>query len=262
MGCRGAGRLRDEQSVRKDFHMSQSINAGVADGTANGEARAAENFVQNRLQTPSARDSSSVARIFVLDDDYFIREEICANLHEFGWEVEAFSSCEDFLAARRSGPNTCIVLDIHFPGMSGLELLRHMLEVEDRTPVIVVSGSSGIKEAVRSLKKGALDFIEKPVVRDELVASVMQALALARKSDEVSLAREAALEHLKGLTTRQKQIMALVLAGHPSKNIAADLGISQRTVENHRAAIMVRTGARSLPALARLAVSTRWEPDR
>jgi two-component system CheB/CheR fusion protein len=144
----------------------------------------------------------------------------------------------------------------------GLELLRHMREVADSTPVIVVSGSSGINEAVRSMKKGVLDFIEKPVVRDVLVASVLHALDLSRQSDEISVAREAGLAHLKGLATRQRQIMALALAGHPSKIIAADLGISQRTVENHRAAIMVRTGARSLPALARLAMSTQWVPDR
>jgi len=206
--------------------------------------------------------TSQPDKIFVVDDDYFVREEICSLLQDFGWDVEPFSSCEDFLAAHKVGPNTCLVLDIHFPGMGGLELLRHMVEVADSTPVIVVSGSSGINEAVRSMKKGALDFIEKPVRRDQLVASVKRALVLSRQSNEISAARDAALAHLKGLTTRQKQIMAQVLAGHPSKNIAADLGISQRTVENHRAAIMNRTGASSLPALTQLVMSTRWTPDR
>jgi two-component system CheB/CheR fusion protein len=175
--------------------------------------------------------------------------------------VVAYSSCEDFLDDHRRGPNTCLVLDVHFPGMGGLALLRHLRDVADSTPVIVVSGSSGIGEAVRSMKKGALDFIEKPVARDQLIASVARALALSRQSDEITIARDAALAHLTGLTTRQKQIMALVLAGHPSKNIAADLGISQRTVENHRAAIMDRTGAHSLPELARLVMSTQWTPD-
>jgi two-component system CheB/CheR fusion protein len=145
--------------------------------------------------------------------------------------------------------------------MGGLELLRHMRDVADRTPVIVVSGSSGISEAVRSMKKGALDFIEKPVERDLLVASVLRALALSRQEGEISTARDEAIAHLKGLTTRQQQIMALVLTGHPSKNIAADLGISQRTVENHRAAIMDRTGVHSIPELARLVMSTQWTPD-
>jgi two-component system CheB/CheR fusion protein len=182
-------------------------------------------------------------------------------LQDFGWDVEVFSSCEDFLAAHRNRPNTCVVLDIHFPGMGGLELLRRLREGEDSPQVIVVSGSSEIGEAVRAMKTGVLDFIEKPVERDQLVASVKQALALSRQSGENSVARDAAIAHLKDLTRRQKQVMALVLAGHPSKNIAADLGISQRTVENHRAAIMSRTGVHSLPELARLAVSIQWTPD-
>jgi two-component system CheB/CheR fusion protein len=206
-------------------------------------------------------DRSDDATIFVVDDDYFVREAICAPLRDSGWTVAAYSSCEDFLDDHRRGPNTCLVLDVHFPGMGGLALLRHLRDVADSTPVIVVSGSSGIGEAVRSMKKGALDFIEKPVARDQLIASVARALALSRQSDEITIARDAALAHLTGLTTRQKQIMALVLAGHPSKNIAADLGISQRTVENHRAAIMDRTGAHSLPELARLVMSTQWTPD-
>jgi len=89
----------------------------------------------------------------------------------------------------------------------------------------------------------------------------MRALALSRRSQEISVARDEALRHLQGLTSRQNQIMALVLSGHPSKNIAADLGISRRTVENHRAAIMDRTGAHSLPELARLAMFAQWTPD-
>jgi len=116
-----------------------------------------------------------------VDDDYFVREEVCDLLQDSGWAVEDFSSCEDFLGAHRLGQTACLVLDIHLPGMSGLDLLRHMREVGDNTPVIVVSGSSGISEAVRSMKKGALDFIEKPVQRDLLVASVKRALAQARQ---------------------------------------------------------------------------------
>jgi two-component system CheB/CheR fusion protein len=192
-----------------------------------------------------------------VDDDYLVRQGLCGLLQDFGWAVEAFSSCEGFLADHQHDPNTCLVLDVHFPGIGGLELLRHMRDVADSTPVIVVSGSSGINEAVRSMKNGALDFIEKPVVGDLLIASVERALALSRRSDEITLARDAALADLTGLTPRQKQVMDLVLAGQPSKNIAADLGISQRTVENHRAAIMDRTGARSLLALARPAVKSR-----
>jgi two-component system CheB/CheR fusion protein len=125
-----------------------------------------------------------------------------------------------------------------------------------------LSGSSDVSEAVQAMKRGVFDFIQKPVSCDQLTDSVARALALARRSDQITLAREAAIAHFKTLTTRQKQITALVLAGHPSKNIAVDLCISQRSVESHRAAIMKRTGSRSLPELARLAVSIQWTPDR
>jgi two-component system CheB/CheR fusion protein len=233
-----------------------------------GQLEAAQGTIRDQAKIPETSPSeldgaagSSTGKIFVVDDEYFVRDGICGMLQDAGLDVAAFSSCEEFLNQRELAPNTCLVLDIHLPGMGGLALLRHMRDVADRTPVIIVSGSSGISEAVRSMKKGALDFIEKPVERDLLVASVLHALALSRHAGEISTARDEAIAHLEGLTTRQKQIMALVLSGHPSKNIAADLGISQRTVENHRAAIMDRTGAHSLPELARLVMSTQWTPD-
>jgi len=108
--------------------------------------------------------------------------------------------------------------------------------------------------AVEAMKAGALDFIEKPIGREELIAGVERALELSQDSSKAQEWREAAATHLAGLTPRQREVMDRVLAGQASKNIAADLGISQRTVENHRASIMKRTGSKSLPALARLAL--------
>ena len=105
------------------------------------------------------------------------------------------------------------------------------------------------------MKAGAWDFMEKPLRGSELLASVERALEQSRDSSKLVAGRDDAARHIAGLTRRQHQIMDMVLAGHPSKNIAADLGISQRTVENHRASIMKKTGSRSLPALARLAIA-------
>ena len=115
----------------------------------------------------------------------------------------------------------------------------------------MITGNSDVPMAVQAMKAGASDFIEKPISRDELLASVERALEQSRDSSKLSARREDAAKHVAGLTPRQHQIMELVLAGHPSKNIAADLGISQRTVENHRASIMKKTGSKSVPALAR-----------
>jgi two-component system CheB/CheR fusion protein len=119
----------------------------------------------------------------------------------------------------------------------------------------MITGNSDVPMAVEAMKAGASDFIEKPITRDDLLDCVALALEHARDSSKLSARQEDAAQHVAGLTSRQRQIMDLVLAGHPSKNIAADLRISQRTVENHRASIMKKMGTRSLPALARLALA-------
>jgi len=190
--------------------------------------------------------------VFVVEDEYFTRQCICGLIEDEGWGVEGFDSCEVFLEAYCQRPGSCVVLDMHFPGMSGLELLGRIGAMTNSPPVIVVSGSSEISEAVQSIQGGAMDFIEKPVARDKLITSVQNALGRSGYSAKLSALRNEALDHIANLTSRQRQIMMLVLAGQPSKNIAADLGISQRTVENHRASIMRKTGVNSLPALARL----------
>jgi two-component system CheB/CheR fusion protein len=119
----------------------------------------------------------------------------------------------------------------------------------------MITGSSAVPMAVEAMKVGAIDFLEKPVNRKALFASIDRALELSRDVTKLLDWQSDAATHIDGLTRRQHQVMDMVLAGHPSKNIAADLHISQRTVENHRASIMKKTGAKSLPALARLALA-------
>ena len=147
------------------------------------------------------------------------------------------------------------MIDAYLPGMSGLELLRRLRVADDSLPAIMITGNSDVHMAVEAMKAGASDFVEKPIGYRELLADIERALEQSRDSSKLLAWREAAARHISGLTPRQREIMKLVLAGHPSKNIAADLGISQRTVENHRASIMKKTGTKSLPALARLALA-------
>ncbi|MFG1376808.1 response regulator transcription factor [Xanthobacter autotrophicus] len=142
--------------------------------------------------------------------------------------------------------------------MKGLELLQRLHEAGHGLPAVMITGNSDVRMAVQAMKAGAFDFIEKPVGRSELLGCVAQALEQARDADTRPVWHAAAAEHLGSLTPRQREVLDLVLAGHPSKNIAIDLGISRRTVENHRAAIMKKTGAKSLPALARLALAATW----
>ncbi len=119
----------------------------------------------------------------------------------------------------------------------------------------MITGNSAVPMAVEAMKVGAIDFLEKPVSCNALFASINRALDLSRDATKALDWQAEAATHLDGLTQRQREVMTMVLAGHPSKNIAADLHISQRTVENHRASIMKRTGAKSIPALARLALA-------
>jgi two-component system CheB/CheR fusion protein len=206
-------------------------------------------------QRAEAAPHSETSVIFIVDDDGHVRDGIRDLLEADGRVVEGFASCEAFLDAYRPGQAGCLLVDAYLPGMTGLELLERLHHAGDRLPAIMITGNSDVPMAVQAMKAGARDFIEKPIGREELLASVARALEQARDAAKLSAWRKVATDHIASLTPRQHQIMDLVLAGHPSKNIAADLSISQRTVENHRAAIMKRTGAKSLPALARLALA-------
>ena len=211
--------------------------------------------VQARARPVETRGGIEPPVIFVVDDDDSIRGAIRAVLEDDDREVEDYATCEAFLAAFHPGRDACLVIDAYLPGMNGLTLLRRLHEVGHGLPSIMITGNSDVAMAVEAMKAGAFDFIEKPISRAELLASVDRALEQSRDSGKLLAWREDASSHIAGLTPRQRQVMEMVLAGHPSKNIAADLGISQRTVENHRASIMTKTGTRSLPALARLALA-------
>jgi two-component system CheB/CheR fusion protein len=198
----------------------------------------------------------SAGTIFVVDDDVAVREAMRDLLQEHGYAVEAFASGEAFLQAGRT--QGCLLVDARMPGMSGLELMQRLAAMGCRLPTIMITGNGDVAMAVGAMKAGARDFIEKPIGHVELLASIAGALARGGQVLELSGQRELAASIVASLTGRQRQIMDLVLAGHPSKNIAADLGISQRTVDNHRAAIMKKTGSKSIPALIRLAISADY----
>ena len=191
----------------------------------------------------------------MIEDDGNIRAGLCETLEEDGRTVEDYATCEAFLECYHPRLEACLVVDACLPGMSGLELLQHLSHSPHRLPAIMVTGKGDVPMAVQAMKAGAFDFLEKPFNHSSLRASVERALEQARDAGRSLAWRQAAARHIAALTLRQRQIMNLVLAGHPSKNIAMDLGISQRTVETHRALIIKKTGAKSLPALARLALA-------
>ena len=165
--------------------------------------------------------------------------------------MEGFSSAEAFLEAYQPSSEGCLVLDAHLPGMSGLALLGTLRRRGDHLPTILLSDRHDVGLAVEAMRSGACDFLEKPVRKRDLLASITRAIEGSHEIRLIDATQGDAAARVAGLTARQLEIMDMVLAGHPSKNIAANLGISQRTVENHRAAIMHKMHVKSLPELAR-----------
>lgn len=192
--------------------------------------------------------------LFIVDDDEGIRRWIRSVFEAEGHRVEDFPDGESFLAQYSPGAEECVLIDFGLPGMSGAALLAALREAGWFLPAIMITGYSDVAMAVAAMKAGASDFIEKPASPQDLLASVGRAIDRARNASERLSWKADAAGHLAALTARQREVLALVLAGSASKTIAFELGISQRTVENHRASIMRKTGTKSLPALARLAL--------
>jgi two-component system CheB/CheR fusion protein len=209
-------------------------------------------------ESPVQRPAEPEPVIFVIDDDKDVREGLRRVLEEDGWAVKDYATSEAFLEAYRPGRAGCMLIDVHLPGMSGLELLKRLNDAGHAHPAIMITGHSDVSMAVQAMKAGASDFIEKPIGRDELLASVRRALDQTHDVRRLEAWRNTAAKQVATLTLREREIMKRVLAGRSNKNIAADLRLSQRTVENHRASVMKKTGSKSLPALARLALAAEW----
>jgi len=214
---------------------------------------------QDNAAAPDGATAAAAPTIYVVDDDRDVRQAIRGMLEHAGRFVEDFESGEAFLNAYCPGGDACLLIDANLPGMSGLAVLKQLKSSGRALPAIMITGQGDVPLAVDAMKAGAADFIAKPIRGVELLAGVERALELSRDSGKLMEWRQQAVDHIACLTARQRQIMTMVLAGHLSKNIAADLGISQRTVENHRASIMKKAGVRSLPALARLALAATGE---
>jgi two-component system CheB/CheR fusion protein len=210
-----------------------------------------------QIAPPAPKDEKRTAAttVFVVDDDEAIRAALGDLLVLNAHPAECFRTCEAFLDAYQGGGEACLLVDAYLPGMSGFALIERLRGRGDPLPAIMITGQGDVPMAVHAMKAGAADFIEKPIDAAALLSNIRDALEHSRDAGKRSARRDAATAHLHGLTPRQREVMDLILAGHPNKNIAADLRISQRTVENHRAAIMKRTGSASLPALARLALA-------
>ena len=219
-----------------------------------GLARAAADAPGIAPSPPRRPAGETAPTVFVVDDEPAIREGLRDFLRDSGYLVEMFADGPAFLEAYRPGRVECLLVDAQMPGMSGIELIERLKSEGRALPAIVITGHGDVALAVQAMKAGAVDFLEKPAGHGELLGLVERALERSSAAPTYTAKRELAIARMASLTARQREILGLVLAGQPSKNIAADLDISQRTVDNHRAVIMRKTGSKSLSALIRTAL--------
>ncbi|MCW5889652.1 MAG: response regulator transcription factor [bacterium] len=192
--------------------------------------------------------------VFVVDDDPAMRDSLRWLLESVGLAVVTHATATDFLGARDPDAPGCLVLDVRMPGMSGLDLQTELVRRGDEIPTIVITGHAEVPMAVRAVKAGALDFIEKPFSDQLLLDRVRQAIDVDRRQREQRARRDEARRRVALLTAREREVMDLVVAGRANKEIAAALGLSPKTVEVHRARVMEKMDVDSLAELIRVAL--------
>ena len=195
--------------------------------------------------------------VFVVDDDADLRESLGWLIESAGLRVKTFSTAEEFLAGYEPEEPCCLVLDVRMPGLSGLDLQEELTRRGVPPPIIIVTGHAKVPMAVRALKGGAIDFLQKPFSDQALLDRVRQAIDLDRRTRQARAEDAKVVTLLSRLTPREREVMDLVIAGKPNKIIADDLGISPKTVEIHRARVMEKMQAGSVAELVRLALLSR-----
>jgi FixJ family two-component response regulator len=190
--------------------------------------------------------------VYVVDDDASVREALSSLLRSIGLEVATFASADEFLACPLDERPSCLVLDVRLPGLSGLELQRELAARGRGIPIIFVTGHGDVPMSVRAMKAGAVEFLQKPFLEEELVAAIR--LSLERDREQGQRRREIVRlrERYETLTAREREVLAPIARGMLNKQVAAALGISEITVKVHRRHLMQKMGARSLPEIVRM----------
>ncbi len=197
----------------------------------------------------------SKAEIWILDDDAGVRESLAWLLESMGWLTRSWSCPLEFLASLKQGEPqvpVCLLLDVRMPGMSGLELLEHLVALPSQVPVILLTGHGDVPMAVRALKAGAVDFFEKPFNDQQLLDSINKALFQHQQQLQQQAEQQVRRAQLEQLTAREKQVLALMLEGLPSKRMADRLNISPKTIDVHRHQVMQKLESASLAELIKL----------
>ena len=196
--------------------------------------------------------------VHIVDDDEAVRQSLAFLLSSAGLAVRLYGSAAAFLAGLSSVQGGCLITDVRMPGMTGIELLHQLRAKACGLPAIVITGHGDVALAVEAMKAGAVDFIEKPFDEEAILTAVKAALERGGEGGDTA----AIAARLASLSERERQVLEGLIAGHPNKTIAYDLGISPRTVEVYRANLMTKMEARSLSELIRMAILGKVAPTR
>ena len=202
---------------------------------------------------------SETPTVFVLDDDDAVRDSLSTLFESCDIPANTFASAESFLSTIVDGdgdPIGCVVSDVRMHGLSGLELQQLLNQKEVPLPVIIITGHGDLPMAVKAMKAGAIDFIEKPINEEVILQSVREALSQSTKMHADAKAAETMRGNINRLTTRERQVLEQVALGHPNKVVAHNLDISPRTVEIHRSRVIEKLNARNLSHLVRIAITS------
>lgn len=196
--------------------------------------------------------SNTQPTVFIVDDDAAIRFAMAALMDSVNLQHEIFDSADDFLEKVTEQRPGCLVLDIRMPGLGGLELQEELIKRGNTLPIIFITGHGDVPMAVDAMQKGAVDFIQKPFRDQDLLDRIREAIATDEQRREEQQAHSEIQTRLAKLTKREREVFELVVTGKPNKVIAYELGVSQRTVEIHRARVMEKMEARSLADLVKM----------
>lgn len=215
-----------------------------------------------RMEPPPSQENGDQPIVFIVDDDASMRRALTNLFESVGLKVETFGSAPQLLQAKPPQVPSCLVLDIRLPGASGLDLQSDLAKANIQTPIIFITGHADVPMTVRAMKGGAIDFLTKPVRDQDILDAVQAAIERDRKRRDLNKTVSNVRSRFDSLSSRERDVLALVTSGLMNKQVAAQLGLAEITVKIYRGQIMRKMGAKSLADLVRMSEALGIRPSR